>query len=129
MNGMCGNGKTLHLTNRALCRLGNIITSAETRTKSKIINQMLRLRTSSPTCIKPNVSCRFLSRRKLKKMKKYFNSILFWWNLIPAMLLSLECVFFKVDTLWYIIFVMAILNWLAVFSTAGKISGMSADGS
>jgi len=61
-------------------------------------------------------------------MKKYFNSILFWWNLIPAMLLSLECIFFKVDTLWYIIFVMAILNWLAVFHTAGKISGMSANG-
>jgi hypothetical protein len=59
--------------------LGNSIPSAETTTKSKIFIQKLRLRMSSPTYIKPNVSCRFLSNAKKRQMTnvdelKYKNS-------------------------------------------------------
>ena len=73
----------------------------------------------------PMLAAVFVETQKANKMKKYFGNFLFMWNLIPALMLSLECVFFKVDTLWYIIFVFAILNWFAVFHTAGKISGTS----
>lgn len=36
-------------------------------------------------------------------------------NLIPAILGTLSCMYYGIDRVWWVLFVLTILNWLAFF--------------
>jgi hypothetical protein len=57
----------------------------------------------------------------MKRIKLLLKEYIFWWNLLPAVMITILFFMFEKDFLSYVVGCVGILNWVAVIFTCGKI--------